>query len=122
MGSQVKAGKVHLLEALVLHLGKINWIIELSTAEVNVQLKYIDVHSQHIPDYTFKLFPQNESTSEITAEEFCRRSREGMHHNFNSIVPLLRSNFPFHFLTFTMYTVRFYRQYLPHLLEPYKTI
>lgn len=45
MVSQVKEGKVHLLEALGLHLGKIHCIIELSIAEVNVQLKYIDVHS-----------------------------------------------------------------------------
>lgn len=46
MGSQVKEGKV--FEALGHHFGKTHSITEISIAEVNVQLKYTEVHSEHI--------------------------------------------------------------------------
>lgn len=76
MGNQVKEGKV--FEALGPRFGKTHSLTEISVAEVNVQLKYIEVHSQHISGYSFKLFPQNELTFEIIAEEFCSRSRAKM--------------------------------------------
>ena len=57
MGNQVKEDKV--FEALGPRFEKTHSLTEISIAEVNVQLKYIEVHSQHISGYSFKLFPQN---------------------------------------------------------------
>lgn len=88
MGKQVKEGKVHLLEALEPHLGKICSTTLLFITKVNVQLKYVDTPCQHRSDYSFKQFTKmrgtvilnlnSEFTSEINAEKFCDGSEERM--------------------------------------------